>query len=186
MKQIQQFSWLCLFLLFTHAAQAQTFLQRGNIELGGDISFSSMKEPEYDNSLNTFTFNPYIGCMFSGGFELGFRPQLTIVSYDGSSYTTMGLFLAPAYNMNAGSIVYPYLELLIGYNSINNDEDNYGGLGLGVDGGLKINIAGNSLLLIKLEYLHQEYDIDDENESINTLSFGVGFRIFLPPHTAAK
>ena len=185
MHTLKKFLCLCLVILFTHVASAQ-FIQKGNTELGGDISFTSMNESESSGSLNTFIFNPYIGCMFSDGFEIGFRPQITITSYGGGTLTTMGLFLAPAYNANMGTIVYPFFELLVGYNTINNENNNFGGLGLGVDGGLKINIAGNSLLLMKLEYLHQEYDTGNENESINTLSFGLGFRVFLPSSPAAK
>ena len=186
MRTIQKLSVMCLAILFAQLAPAQSFTQKGTIELGGDISFSSQKESEADASLTTLSFNPYVGVMVSDGFELGFRPQIMTVSYSGSSLSSLGLYLTPAYNFKTSSKAIPYLEFIIGYNSIDNDGDSYGGLGTGADGGLKINIAGNSLLLIKLEYLHQSYEMDGDSYSINTLSFGFGFRVFLGPKAAMK
>ena len=172
---------LCfLALLAATSLRAQVLTQKSNIELGGDITFSSQSESDADESLTTFSFNPYIGIFITDNFEMGFRPGISTTSFGDGSLTTMNLFLAPAYNWNIGGKTYPYVEFLLGYNSVDAFDENYGGLGVGFDGGLKVSVAGNSLLLVKLEYLHQSYSDDNDNDySINTLSFGLGFRVFL-------
>jgi len=177
---------LCFVLFLTEFASAQSFTQEGTIEMGGDISFSSFKGSESDEQLITLTFNPYIGYMMSPGFEIGLRPQLTMIDDGDEILTTWGVYMADAYHFNLGSTIFPYVEFLIGFNSIANQGSRYGGFGVGGDGGLKINISGNSLLLLKFEYFHEEYNTEGDYFSINTLSFGVGFRIFLAPKPAAK
>jgi hypothetical protein len=160
--------------------------QKGNIELGGDVTFSSQSESDADESLTTFSFNPYIGIFITNNFELGFRPGFSTQDYGDGSLNSINMFVAPAYNFTTMGTLTPYLELLIGYNSLDFFGENAGGLGVGFDGGLKIGIAGNSLLLLKLEYLSQNYSMEDEfgdnvDFTLNTLSFGVGFRVFLSP-----
>ncbi len=197
---------LCIaitFLSFSASVSAQNFAQSGTTELGGDISFSSQSSPSnYSSSstLTTFSFNPYVGFMTSGGFELGLMPGITSLSQGNISATELNFFVAPSYNISTGSTVYPCLEFLIGYNSINlksssvfsgSSTQTADGLGIGFDAGMKVNIKGNSLLLLKIQYLHQSYRESNSspysssssyssNETIiNTVSFGMGFRIFI-------
>ena len=199
-------------LLISSSLTAQTFTQPGTIELGGDISFSSQSYSENGtnsgSALTTFSFNPYLGFMVSDGFELGLMPGIATVSYGSSTSTQLNLFFAPAYNVNTNSSVYPYFEFLIGYNtSSDNSYSSYagnrtiGGLGVGLDAGLKINLKGNSLLLFKIQYLHQSFNrdtytttgysgypvtIESREIALNTVSFGMGFRIFIEPREKKK
>lgn len=200
MKAFFKFATALFFLSGT--LTAQTLTQSGTVELGGDISFSSVSQSQSNsfvsdnnNSVATFSFNPYIGYMVSNGFELGFMPGITTQSSGGQSATILNLFFAPSFNVNVSGTVYPYLEFLIGYNSIKGTNGRTtGGLGVGLDAGLKVNIKGNSLLLFKIQYLNQTFSESDytitsyygtpiavqgRQDVFNTVSFGIGFRIFI-------
>jgi hypothetical protein len=132
--------------------------------------------------------------MASTGFEIGFRPGFTLNSFSGDSYNIYNLYLNPIYNFNTTSNVYPYLGFIVGYNSISYSSDNIGGLGIGGEGGLKIHLRGNSMLLIKVEYLSQNYSGGDNNGfsqssndvTLKTTSIGLGYRIFLTRAVAVK
>ena len=181
MKKIIISLTLLFFLGTVLKGQDATFTKGGNIELGGSISFLNEKVSGSSSSTNLFSFNPYIGCMIISGFELGVIPGVTVTNETGSSSTTgLNLFLAPAYNINAGK-VYPFLEFLIGYNSINVGSNNSGGLGVGGTGGVKFQVGSNGNLIFSFQYLHKSYKSSGSSEStgINNLAMEIGFRIFI-------
>jgi len=206
MKTFRKCFVSAILIIFSISLQAQTFTSKGTVELGGDFSFSSRTEtvPGYtfypNNSsatLNTLIFDPYVGVMATEGFEIGFMPGIGTTSYAGSSATSLNLFLAPAYNINAGGKAYPYFEFLIGYNSISGGSTTQDGLGVGFSGGVKVTIGGNALFLFNIKYLHQSYNnfryYDSitgtsflGTETLNTILAGVGFRVFFPSKSVAK
>jgi len=183
----QGLKWFILFFLIPFLGIAQnTFHSTGTIESGGEISFASQSSSGNNGSVSTFKSSLYIGVMVVKGFELGFRPGFSIESYSGSSLKSIDLYLNPNYNFVTTTNVYPYLGLIVGYNSIGYIDDSYSGVTVGAEGGLKCLLGPSSLLLVKLEYLAQTYnDVETnfftkEDLSINTISIGVGFRFFFP------
>lgn len=194
---------ITLFFLST-TASAQTFTQPGTVELGGDISFSSQTSPSQTNGGSTtiLSFGPYVGFMLSSGFELGLMPGISYMNESTFSGTQLNLFIAPSYNFGSGESTHPYLEFLLGYNSVsyqykflysNSFGLEAGGLGIGFDAGMKFNLQGNSLMLFKIQYLHQSF-VDSRvvqsginaEQILNTLSFGMGFRVFLEGKVGKK
>jgi hypothetical protein len=172
------------------AATVPAFIMPGTIEMGGDISYASQKAEGSSASLSTFSMNPYIGVMIASGFELGFRPGVQFQKVGPEKATSLNLLFAPAYNINGGGSIFPYFEFLVGYSMIsyeNNNsyvghyEETASGAALGIDGGFKALIGNSSLVLFKIEYLHQTFKSTGQYSSevnYNTLSAGVGFRVF--------
>ena len=169
---MKSFSKIILALMIiASSASAQTFIQTGTVELGGDISLSSQTEtfPNYDpiygySNLNTetsnqttFSFNPYFGVMVVRGFELGVQPGIAIINP--GAKTNLHLYFAPAYNFNTQSNIYPYVEFLAGYNSEKDNLSTSSGLGLGGDVGMKVAIKGSILLLVKIQYINESYTL---------------------------
>jgi len=194
MKQFYTILFVIVGIFFTISAEAQTFTDAGTAELGGTLGFSSqtfsMNGSSQSNSISTFSFYPYLGEMITSGFELGVMPGYTLVTEGTSSLAVFNLYLAPSFNVNTKSNLYPFFEFLFGYNSIRSGtgtNSKTDGLGIGLDLGLKANIAGNSLLLVQLQYLSQNYERRNTtlnssgtiSQTLNTFSFGVGFRVFL-------
>ena len=164
-----------------------SFTLPGTVEFGGDISFSSQSISGSTSSLSLFSFNPYFGVMLVKGLELGLMPGISLSSSgggNGSTNTTtiLNLFLAPAYNFDAGKI-YPFIEFLAGYNSIGIKTQTLRGISIGGSGGLKFQMGKSGLLLFDITYLSQDYNDSDRFliERLKTLSVGLGARFFLSP-----
>src|SRR5205085_11695945 len=108
--------------------------------------------------VETFNSSAYFGYMVIKGLELGIRPGITTSSYNKSTSTSLDLYFNPNYNFNSSSNVCPYLGFIVGYNSLNyGSGDNYHGLSIGGEGGLKILLSASTLLLLKVEYIEQNY-----------------------------
>ena len=176
---------LILFFLSLSGFGQNNFRSTGTIEMGGEIGLSSLSSSKSGETQVTISSNLFFGFMISPGLELGLRPGFTLRNESGHSYKIYNLFFNPAYNFNTSSNVYPYLGAILGINSIGYDNENYSGLGLGAEVGIKINLNGNSMFLIKFEYLSQNYTVSNigfgqsGDEKINNVSIGAGFRIFL-------
>jgi hypothetical protein len=175
----------------TQTASAPAFFTPGAVEMGGEIGFASQKAESSSSSVNTFSSNAYVGVMIASGFEIGFRPGVQYYKGGSNEETSVTLLLAPAFNINGGGSVFPYFELLVGYNLMPYYNYNiYGGGGskqtisgpaVGVDGGFKVIVGNSGLILFKIEYLHQTFKIDEPvsyDTRYNTLSAGFGFRVF--------
>ncbi len=185
-----------LLLFIPHLVFSQNdFLSVGTIESGGEISFASQSSSENNDneSSTTFKSNIYFGVMVARGLELGFRPGFTINSYSGSTFKVIDLYFNPNYNFATTSKVYPYLGFIIGYNSIGYSDDNYGGMTIGGEGGMKFFLSPHALMLFKIEYTSQNYnDVETgfaggvEDLTVNTVSAGLGFRFFFPRATKPK
>ena len=194
MKRTINFLALLFLIPFTGYGQS-SFRSTGTTELGGDFGFSAQSSNNGDKSLSTFSSDLFIGIMAAPGFEIGFRPGFTVRSSSGDTYKIYNLFLNPAYHFNTTTNVYPYLGLIVGYNSIGYNKDNYSGIGIGGEAGVKINLQGASMLLLKFEYLSQTYNKvaqysgygqSSSDEKINTTLFALGYRIFLEKKSIQK
>ena len=182
-------------LLYFSDTYSQTLYSKGTTELGGTILFSGRtfesNDPQYDSfdntDVNTFTFNIYLGKMVTEGFELGLIPTYTSVSQGNYSANIFGGYLAPAAVFKSKGTGHPFIQAMVGY--INSNEKYYSsnsatqGFGLGLSTGIKITLGTGGLMLIEFQYLGQHFD---NKKSFNTLSFGMGFRVFIPKKTEAK
>jgi hypothetical protein len=172
------------------APTVPAFIMPGTIELGGELSYASQKVEDAEGSASLFSMNPYVGIMVGSGFELGFKPGVQFQKAGDYKATTFNLLFAPAFNINGGGSVFSYFEFLVGYNMMSYEETipYYGhfeqtasGAAIGVDGGFKAIIGNSGLVLFKIEYLHQTFKSDGQfasEVSYNTLSAGIGFRVF--------
>lgn len=187
-----------ILLLLVAAAPAQSLLAPNTVEVGGEVAYTSSTTKTdysgYDNesiTSNIFMFNPYIGWMIGGGAEMGIKLSLSTGTDDLTSFAG---YLAPAYNFRTGSIVIPYVEGVVGYATESLSGHSAKGMGYGGSAGMKVEIGSKSLILMRIEYIHQEYtytfntnyyyygpsssspmEINIDQDRIN---FGVGFRMF--------
>ena len=181
-----------ILVLILSSASAQSFTDKGTVEIGGGITFSSISAGGYQNSsYSVFTFNPYFGGMVTRGLELGITPGFSGV--DGAK--KFDIFFAPSYNISTSTNVYPYFEFLIGYNSITDEGvSTSGGLGIGGDAGIKVAISTSALLVFVIQYLNQSYNFGQQtysyynqvelhNYTLNVFTLGVGFSYYLPAIT---
>lgn len=176
---------IALVFIITSTSYSQNFATKGTIEAGGSIGFSSTtvvsNGQSSSNSASTFTIEPYIGYFVSNGFELGFFPSLTTQSYAGSSSTSLGIYVAPAWNFNLKSNLFPFLEGRIGYNSYSSGGSSSGGLAWGLKGGVKVQIGNSSLFNFALSYDQITYNpsgwTGDRNGQ-NIFAINGGFTVF--------
>ncbi|MCC6255557.1 MAG: hypothetical protein IT276_11630 [Ignavibacteriaceae bacterium] len=153
MKQL--FSVLLIAVLFTGFINAQNFATKGTIEAGGSIGFSSTTAVANGNSvgdaLSTFILQPYIGYFISNGFELGVVPSYVSQSSGGSSISTFAIYLAPAWNFDLRSNLFPFLEGRIGYNTVSSG-GSASGLAWGLRGGAKVKLGNSGLFNVAVSY----------------------------------
>lgn len=204
MKSHPSFSLLlvsCLLLIAIAgpaAGQERSFGTRGDVELAGSISFSSVSVVTGGNASDATTilsFGPQVAYFVADGFEIGFSPGialypllpgLSVMSSGGNTTTVLQLFLYPGYNFRTeGSKTTPFLEAPIGYTSVSSGgSDGESGFSWGVRGGVKINVTGQVLLTVYGEYLLITLDPSESGfiypyaqsgrNGFNYLSFGIG------------
>ncbi len=175
-------------LFFSGSISAQTYTSKGTFDFGGDFSFSFQKRStETELSFNIYSFNAFLGVMALKGFEIGLSPTVLGYNSSGISVTEFSLFLYPSYNFTTGSNVYPYLELAAGFGTTDDGDDNASVKGLGVNGGIKVQLRENILMLVRLQYLRQFFDFADDEKyysqrdyNLDAITFGVGFRYVIP------
>ncbi len=193
---MKMFSYIVLaVLVFSFAAGAQTshtFAKKGIWETGGSIGFSSTTDvtngESADDSQTDFTLEPYIGYFITDGFELGLIPIFSSSSLGDYSNSTFGIFLAPAYNFMTGSNIIPFIEGRIGYNTSSDDQNVAGeiitvdrsGLSYGARGGIKVELGGNSLLNVGLQYMMITLDPEnaDERNGYDQFALTAGWTVF--------
>src|SRR5205085_3829670 len=114
------FILICTFCSSVNAQKLKSFGSKGVWELGGTIFYTSVTPVTNDSSgtaVNVFNIQPVAGYFIAKSIEIGIQPTITITSSNGSSYTTMGLYFAPAYNFIMKSKIYPAIIALLGYTS---------------------------------------------------------------------
>ncbi len=190
MEQIKVLLIVVIFLLISsnsHAQNTQNFAKQNTWEIGGSISLSYTQKVSNgnanDNGLNIFKLYPYVGYFVTDGFEIGIIPAIELESGQGITSNSFAIYAAPSYNFYTKSLAYPYVQGAFGYNRISygGNSSTYSGIAWALEGGMKINIAGNSLLKIGLDYGQKTLngsDSSDDRDGVNTLSFVAGFNVF--------
>lgn len=152
------FTVLAIVLLVSAATFSQDFCQKGTWELGGSVGFSS-STPVYNGNTgdasSTFQLSPQAGYFITDNFELGLIP-LQYVSYKvgSSSIAQFNFLVAPTWNFDSKTNVYPYVQGLLGYGTISaGSSSSLSGLDYGLQGGVKIEVAKSSLINIGLSYV---------------------------------
>lgn len=190
MKKLIVLSLLVLLVLTVSDVTSQTkqnYAKKETWEVGGSFGYSSVTSVNNgktdDNAITTVKFAPYGGYFVIDGFEIGLIPSVEYLSYGDDNMTIFAIYAAPAYNFYTGSIAYPYLQGAIGYNSISGSGgiSTRSGLAWGIEGGIKLNITGNSLLKIGLDYNQKTLNTSSSTgnrSGTNAFSFVAGFNVF--------
>ncbi len=159
----------------------------GTIELGGEISYvstsaSTANSSSSSSAFSTFTFSPYVGYMVSDGLELGIVPSYTSMGSGSNSTSLFGLYAAPTYNLySATASAYPYFGVLLGYSSRSEESVSVGGLGFGLNAGMKAQFGSAGLLLFGVKYISQSYSYNGVSETEGSFSVTLGIHIFISP-----
>jgi hypothetical protein len=169
-------------------AQEKSFAQKGVVELGGSVSFSS-RTAVYNGSTNgdaftTLSIQPYLGYFVTDKFELGLNPLgLTYMSQGSSNATQIGIFLAPSYNfITTSGKLFPFIEGLIGYSSqTSTGSTDRSGLSYGGRTGIKVPVGGSGLLNISVQYLMITLNRSGSTSrnGENDLAIAAGFTVWM-------
>lgn len=188
-RNVLLFGAITLFIASSSYTQTkQNFAKESTWELGGSASFSYIQTVSNGNTdsdgINTFKLYPYAGYFVTDGFEIGIIPALEIISHGGRSTTySFAIYAAPSYNFYTKSLAYPYVQGAFGYNSLSygSSSSSYSGIAWAIEGGVKLNIAGNSLLKFGFDYSQKTLNKSGESsrKGYNSFSFVTGFNVFL-------
>jgi len=151
------------------------FARRHVVEIGGSMYFET--DGEFQHGF--FTVSPYIGYFMADGFEAGISASLFIGSYYDSPKAPYSIDLVPSYNFATGGSVYPFVEGVLGYHSL--DHVFYGGsrVHYGARVGLKATVGGKALLLVGVKYLNESLDRDGGRRTDEPIVLTAGFSIWL-------
>jgi len=165
----------------------QDFAENGIWEVGGNISYTSLtgvsNGKTAENSLGTFTLDVPVYYFVIDGLALGLIPSYTNLSFGGSSASAFDILFGLAYNIATGSTAYPYGEGRIGYNTTSNGET-ASGIVWAVIGGVKVQVGGNALVNIGIEYSQSTLERSGHEggrNGTNVFAIRAGFAIFLGP-----
>jgi hypothetical protein len=177
---------LIIFIINTKF-EAQNIIQfgnRGTFEVGGSLYYSNITPINNGTKgavSNLFQLQPIGGYFISKGIEIGIQPSISITNSSGSSFTQTGIYLTPAYNFILKSKIYPVIEALIGYSTQSgSDVSSASGFSWGIEGGVKFNLMGNSLLFVGLQYRQDTYNASGatSRSGLNIFTFGAGWNVF--------
>ncbi len=188
MKKVLLFVFAAL-VLFSNSSfsQKNKFAKKEQWEIGGTISFTNMTNVSNGNSgdsYSVFRLAPTAGYFVVDCVELGVLIDFTSYKYGGgSSYHDYSLYFAPAYNFRTNSISYPYVQGQIGFTGLssgNSSGEDLSGLAWGVEGGVKLNVVGNGLAKIGINYSQRTLNKSTytSRSGYNTVSIVLGVGIF--------
>ena len=176
-----------IFMLSALNLNGQDFAKMGILELGGNISYTSVtgvsNGETSENSLGTFTFDVPVYYFVIDGLALGLIPNYVNASFGENSASAFDILFGLAYNIATSSTAYPYGEGRIGYNTTNNGSTRTG-IVWAVIGGVKVQVGGNALVNIGIEYSQSTLERSGNEvgrDGLNVLAFRAGFAIFLGP-----
>lgn len=168
-----------------HAQKLKQFGNKGVWELGGIIGWSSITPVTNGGTspaTGIFQIQPLAGYFIAKSIELAIEPSIIVTSYNGSSSTSMTLYFAPGYNfIFRKSKVYPAIHALIGYSSLTGTGlTSRSGLSIGLAAGVKVNLLGNSLLDMGLQF--QSVTLNPSGAPArngqNIFTIGAGWSVF--------
>ncbi|MDR3667446.1 MAG: hypothetical protein P4L35_11445 [Ignavibacteriaceae bacterium] len=185
---MKRFLTALIFVLSTSILTfSQDFAKKGTWELGGSVGFTSSTvvtkgTSDPNGATTSFSFSPEAGYLLTDNFEVSLLPlSFTSSSYNGSTFSQFNFLVAPAWNFELQSNIYPYVEALLGYGSISSGGPSYSGLDYGAQAGVKLEVAKSSLVNLGLSYLmttRKPSGITDRYGS-NVLQIVAGFSVFL-------
>lgn len=181
------FTVLTIFILSTVLVNAQGFAKKGTWEIGGNIGFFSstpVVNGETQDSYSDLSLSAYTGYFIIDGLELGFAPFSYSVHTpaSGDNSTNISILLAPSYNFDLKSNLFPFIEGLVGYTSMSSGSYKASGLTWGVRGGVKIVIVKNALINAGVQYTAYNYTPEgaDNRYGTNQISINAGFAVIIP------
>jgi hypothetical protein len=127
--------------------------------LGGSVGFASSTSvyggtTDPNGATTTFSLSPQAGYLITDNFEVALLPfSYTTSSYNSNTVSQFNFLVAPAWNFEMQSNLYPYVEVLIGYGTVSIGGTSYSGLDYGAQAGVKLEVAKSSILNIGLSYL---------------------------------
>lgn len=191
MKQIKVLLIFVILLLIATSSNAQTkqkFAKENTWEVGGSVSFTYTQYVSNGNTssngVNIFKLYPYVGYFVTDGFEIGIIPAVELISYGGGTTSnSFAIYAAPSYNFFTKSLAYPYIQGAFGYNSVSygGSSSSQSGIAWAIEGGVKINVGGNSLLKVGFDYGQKTLNKSGSSSGrsgLNTFSFVAGFNVF--------
>lgn len=172
-----------------NAQKIKMYTSKGIWEFGGSIYYSNttpISNGYAGGAFGELQFQPVIGYFIHKGLEIGIEPSISAAFMSGYSYTNMALYFAPEYNFYTKTKIYPVIVGLVGYTSSSSSDPNapahstLGGFSWGFRGGIKVNLLGNSLLLIQLQYIQTTLNKSGATARTgnNTMTFGAGWNVF--------
>ncbi len=190
MEQIKVLLIVVIFLLISSNSPAQTtqnFAKQNTWEVGGSVSFTYIQNVSNGNTssngVNIFKIYPYVGYFVTDGFEIGLIPAIELVGSGGSTSNSFAIYAAPSYNFFIKSLAYPYVQGAFGFNSISysGSSSSQSGIAWAIEGGVKINVGGNSLLKVGFDYGQKTLNKSGSSSGrsgLNTFSLVAGFNVF--------
>lgn len=205
------FAILVFVLSVSIVTFSQDFAKKGIWELGGSVGFMSITGVSggtTDPAATTiFTFSPEAGYFITDNFELALLPfsistestpnftyhvqnNQIVVTTTTTTTTSFRFLIAPTWNFDIQSNIYPYIQVLIGYGteSFKNDTpypDGYdyseSGLDYGAQAGIKIQVAKSSILNLGVSYLmtNREQSSETSRFGNNIFQIMAGFSVFI-------
>lgn len=161
------------------------FANKGQIELGGTLGFSSttrVTAGTTGNSVTNVDLSPFVGYFIIDQLELGLHLQLTSASSPKASSTDYTVLLSPAWNFKIeNSAVTPVIAGLIGFGSTNSSGTTASGLSIGGRGAVKVLVVSNGILHVGVQYLMNSRNpsgYSGSRNGTNVVNFEAGFTIF--------
>jgi hypothetical protein len=185
---------LAAFLVVTSLAAPTTglssdkFANKGQVELGGMLNFSSNTHVTAGTTgdvATTVGLTPFVGYFFADQFEVGLNMRLNSTTFKGNTSSDYTFLLSPAWNFRMqNSNVTPAVAFLIGYGSTTTTGGiTSSGLSVGGRATAKIQVVSNANLHFGLEYLMNTRNpsgYSGARDGDNVFNIDVGFAIFFP------
>jgi hypothetical protein len=164
------------------------FARQGVVEFGGSIAYSNTTAVSdgktASESTSLFNFMPYVNYFITDGFSVALSPTVNVLKFAGSSdsNTNLDLFVIPGYTFTTGSIIYPYVEALLGYTSVESGSNPVNsGFSYGGKAGIKLLVGKSGLFSIGVTYA--DLDISPKGATnrygYNELALSMGFSVFI-------
>jgi hypothetical protein len=178
-----------LFVLFTVSVSSMyaQYAKKHVVEGGGSISFSSttavVNRTTADQSTTVFQFMPYINYFLADGFSLGLSPAINSYKAAGQSEATTSFagFLVPGYTFTTKGSIFPFIEALVGYNTLKSGSSSLSGLSYGAKGGVKMAVGTGGLVSAGVSYMLITLKPEgaDGRNGYNGLAISLGFSIYV-------
>ena len=116
-------------------------------------------------------------------FSVGFAPSINILDVAHSTSTTKfyGIFAVPGYTFNTNSNVFPFIEGIVGYTSVDFGAGSNSGLSYGGKGGIKVMVGNNGAASFGFSYMI--IDVSPSGSTgrtgFNNFAFSVGYSVFI-------